>query len=160
MSDLRSVLPSAENKPFHPSATLVNTNAVLQKALQKLPSEARSKIVLRCDDLPFFPGPEDDIEHVFTALLNMIQEKKEDVAKLFLHISCASEEGKLTATGFFCYLIQFHSNILPSADWYQRHEQQISAATAILQKHKGSLVVNQMKNGGCIFSVSLPGKTL
>jgi uncharacterized protein YdiU (UPF0061 family) len=161
MSEDRSVSPATESKTSKKTAaTLINTNAVLQKALQKIIAEDRGSIILRCDELPSVRGTEDDFETVFSTLVQMILQKKNDVSKLFLHINCTAEDEQATAAGVKPFNIQFNTNISPSVNWLQLHQQQINEVAAILHKHTGSLVVNQVKNGGCIFSVSLLGKSM
>jgi hypothetical protein len=160
MSDLVPSLP--ENKFKNEQAVKwVNANAVLQKLLQQLDADERKVIVLRCDELPHLHGTEDDFKTIFSGLLHMILQKKEEVPQLFLHISCATEEQVLsTAPGPKWFSIQFNTNILPCFDWLQANEQQMVEVAAILQKNNGSLVVAQVKSRGCIFSLSLPGKSL
>jgi hypothetical protein len=161
MSEIQSVPPTPEQIKSAAERCLVNTNAVLQKALQRLTAEQRNTIALRCDDLPVVQGTEEDFETVFSSLLQTILQRKENVSKLFLHIHCTAEDFAADApTELKQYSIQFNTNIAPCAEWLQQHEQQLAHVAAILQKNGGLLLVNQLKNTGCIFSVSLPGKTL
>lgn len=160
MSDF-SFAPSPVENPSAtpPGAALVNTNAVIQKVLQGIRPIDRDSIVLRCDELPFILGVEKDVEVIFSILLHMLLQKKAEVAKLYLHISCTKEEAE-TAQEFSCFHVQFHSNIVPSVNWYQQYEEQLNIVAAVLRFYNGQLKTNQGKNGSCIFSVSLPGKTL
>lgn len=161
MSEDLSVSPVAESKPsIKTEATFIDTNAILQKALQKLSVQDKGSIILRCDELPFIRGLEDDFETVFSTLLQMILQKKADVGKLFLHIHCTAEDDQLTAAGVKPFNILFNTNVSPCVNWLQLNEKQINAATSLLQKHTGSFVVNRVKNGGCIFTVSIFGKFL
>ena len=82
MSDLPSV-PSAERIRIATTlAGWINANTVLQKILNSLDAEERSKIVLRCDDLPLLSGREEDFENLFRSLLQMILQKKGEVPTL------------------------------------------------------------------------------
>jgi hypothetical protein len=159
MSDFPSV-PTPEIKDTRKSlANWINANVVLQKILQSLDAEDRSKIVLRCDDLPLVAGDEKDLEDLFRGLLQMILQKKGEVPTLFLHISCAADEQPLpatTASRFFT--IQFNTNIVPSTDWFAVNQERLNKFEAVVTQCKGSLVTNAFKSSGCIFSVSLPGK--
>jgi hypothetical protein len=162
MSDIQSV-PSTiiKKEAGKAEGILVNTNVVLQNVLQQLSAEDRNKIVLRCDDLPYVQGNECDFEFVFSGLLQMILQKKENVSKLFLHINCKTEEEESQKSiGFKSFCIQFKTNIISCADWFEIHEEQINKIATILHKNGSSLAVNQMSGSGCIFSVSIPGKTL
>lgn len=159
MSDLR--FASAEKTPFTGAGTcLVNANAALEKILQNLRAEERSNIILRCDELPFFPGLAADIETVFASLLQMILAKKETASKLYLHISCTGEEGQERRNGIAFYSILFHSNLVLTADWLQQQQQKIEEVKAVVQPYNGGLLVNPATNSGVVFSVSLPGKFL
>ena len=160
MSEDRSLSPATEsNATKKAGADLVNTNALIQKALQKTAAEDRGSIIFRCDDLPLVHGTEEDFETVFTTLLSVILQQKSGASKLFLHINCSSDHEQATAAGVKPFNIQFHTNSNPGVNWLQLHEQQISAVEALLQKHSASLVVNQLKNGGSIFSISIFGKS-
>ena len=160
MSELQAVPPPPEGI-VGSGRRLVNTNAVLQKVLQRLNPEDRSKIALRCDDLPVLEGTEEDFEKVFSGLLQLILKNKPNGAKLFLHIHCTEEEiDPQTPKGLKQFSIQFNTNIIPCADWLQKRDQQFNEVAGIVQKNRGSLLLNQLKNSGCLFSVSLPGKTL
>lgn len=160
MSEDRSVSPAIESKPLRKTgATLIDTNAVLQKALQRFTVKDRASIILRCDELPSVRGLEDDFETVFSTLLQMILQRKGDVAKLYLHIHCTAEDDPLMAAGVKPVNILFSTNISPCVNWLQLHEKQINTVSALLRKHRGSFVINQVKNGGCIFTVSILGKS-
>ena len=141
-------------------AALVNTNHILQVILQQIQAEKKNRIILRCEELPFFPGTSDDLENVIRPLIQMILQKMDEVSQLFLHISCANEEDQKANRVFGYHSVQFHSNIIPSAEWLRQHEGQLNEVAAILQKYNGGLMVNQEKQGGCIFSISLPGKMM
>lgn len=164
MSDYSSVpLSSSTAKPSGTEIQLVNPNLILQKVLQQISSEQRNVIALRCEELPFVFGNEEDWQSVFTQLLKTIFNKPKPV-KLFLHIQCTSENKKAAeATSGMnekLFTIQFNTNLKPSADWLQNNEQHIHEAAAILQKNDGHLTVNQTQKPGCIFSLTLPGKHL
>ena len=158
MSDLQSVPPAPE-RTVAAGRKLVNTNAVLQRTLQRLSAEERSTIALRCDELPVLEGNEEDFESVFSGLLQLILQEKKNLATLFLHIHCTSEEIDPKAQqGLKQISIQFNTNVTPCADWLEQNDQQFNEVAGILQTYGGNLLLNQLKNSGCTFSVSLPGK--
>ena len=145
---------------FHQPA-LVDTNALLKSAIQKLPPEVRSDVVLRCDELAHLQCPEDHIEKAFTQLLQMIVAEKAMDAKLYLYIKCSAENKKEKETipnELQRFSIQFHTNITAHAAWMQAAEQRINGIASLLLPFGGSFLVNQLKNSGCIFCISLPGK--
>lgn len=139
----------------------INSNAVLQKILQSLHADERNKIVLRCDELPLVAGREEDFENLFRCLLQLILQKKGEVATLYLHISCALAEpvhpGRF---GSRYFTIQFNSNIVPCTHWFENNKDRLNAMEALVAANKGTLVTNAFRSGGCIFSVSLPGKAV
>jgi hypothetical protein len=137
----------------------VNANFVLQQVLKQLNAEARKEIILRCDELPMLQGKEEEIQTLFSSLLQMIFIKKDSVPQLFLHIHCKNGlEEPLLAGGWKLYTIQFNTNIAPCANWMQEHSHEFKTMAALVQKHNGSLEIAEAQ--GCIFSLSLPGKLL
>lgn len=147
--------------PVHPTATFVDTNALLKKAIQNLPASIRSEIVLRCDELAPLQISEEAIEKAFSQLLQMIIDEREAESKLFLHITCASDKKQQAETTSPClsrFLIQFHTNLKPHSAWMQEAGNQINRIASLLTPFDGSLLVNQLKNSGCVFVISLPGK--
>ena len=162
MSDSQSVpLPHLSTPITEPAATLINANVVLQKVLHNLSSEQRNHLILRCEDLPYVQGVEADLEKVFSVLLQLILRKKEDVAKVFLHISTVEAEAKSSNEQQVKQaVIQFNTNLSPCSNWMEMNEGPLQTITAVVQKYHGCLTINSVTAGGCIFSVSLPGKTL
>ncbi|MBB1286196.1 hypothetical protein HRH25_17565 [Flavisolibacter sp. BT320] len=161
MSDLPSV-PSTERISIAtPLAGWINANIVLQKILNSLDAEERSKIVLRCDDLPLLSGREKDFENLFRSLLQMILQKKGEVTTLYLHISCAIDSSlQEKVFGHHYFTIQFNSNIIPCTNWAETNKDLLEKLEAIVEENKGYLSINAFKSSGCIFSVSLPGKVV
>jgi|GEM_PF-1729440 len=147
--------------PVDTLANLADTNQLLQKAIQKLPTEIRSDIVLRCDELAKLQITAEAMEDAFTQLLRMIVEERETGAKLFLHITCSHEnkgEREAITNRLSRFLIQFHTNLTPHAAWMQDAESRINRIASILLPFGGSLQVNQLRNSGCVFCIALPGK--
>ena len=160
MSELKSVPFAASQRQKELPAGWVNTNQVLQAALQQLSKKEREQIVLRCDDLPPVCGPEDELRRLFICLLQMLPTEKEHPLKLFLHIKCSSQEpDPIKPKGATYFSIQFNTNPAPGAHWRQTNEHRIAEAGLFLQTFSGSLSVGPEPSGGCcLFSVSLPGK--
>jgi hypothetical protein len=160
MPNTNSVLPLPEkNGKKEKAEKEVNGNSVLQRLLQQLTAEERREMILRCDELPLLQGNEEEIQTLFSDLLQMILHKKGSVPRLFLHIHCKAEaQEPPTMAGRTLYTVQFNSNIAPCADWMQEHRQQLARITALAQKHNGSFEVADAQ--GCVFSLSLPGKSL
>jgi len=161
MSDLQSV-PAIERRNVGKAPlNRVDKNAVLQRVLQRLEAEARSKLVLRCADLPMTAVEEESLEGLFCGLLQMILQKRDEVATLFLHISCATEEQTpLARSGSAFFTVQFKTNIIPCTNWFDRNKDRLDELEATVASYRGKLVVNKFKSSGYIFSVSLPGKVV
>ena len=161
MPDLPPVSSTQESTQDKAAQGLVNTNAALQKALQQLPVRERSEMILRCDDLPLVNGTEATYEKAFCILLQLILGEKKKLPAVFLHIHCTAEEiDSSRPTELKQFSIQFNTNIAATANWLKQHEQEITDAKTLLQQNGAALLVNQLKFTGCIFSISLPGKTL
>ena len=146
---------------FFSQVTLVDTNMILRKAIQKLSPEIRNEVVLRCDELVRLQCAEENIDLAFTQLLQLIADAKPSDKKLFLHITCFQEtrkEKETIALGLQRYTIQFHTNVSLHAAGAQEVEYRINSIASLLPPFGGSLQVNQLKNSGCVFSISLPGK--
>lgn len=160
MSDIYSApsLPGRQVKKEAP-AKWANANTILQSIIQQLEAEDRKAIVLRCDELPLLRGSEEEIEIIFSGLLQMILQIKHSVTQLFLHINYKTDEqDSLNNSGRKQYTIQFNTNISPCADWMQLNGQQLTGIAAIVQELNGSLAVGEAQ--GCLFSLSFPGKPL
>jgi hypothetical protein len=141
--------------------TLVDANTVLCKVIQKLSPRFKNDVVLRCDELAQLQGSEQNIENAFSQLLQLIEEEKPLDKKLFLHITSfidRSNDKSTIGQGLQRYIIQFHTNISLHAAWMQEAEYRINGIASLLLPFDGSLQVNQLKNSGCVFSISLPGK--
>lgn len=153
---------SALQTAYAVEANLCNANVVLQNALQKLGPDVRNSFRLRCDELPFVFGNEENLETVFSAVMQLIVERKDTATKLYLHIgsTTGNEESSAIALSkeIYQFSIQFHTNITPCSEWTKLTEQKISNLTALLAPSGGSLTINPLKNSGCILTVSLPGK--
>lgn len=147
--------------PLHTLANLADTNQLLQKALQKLPTDIRSDIVLRCDELARLQITNEALEDALSQLLQMIVDERETGVKLFLHITCSHEnkgEREAITNRLSRFLIQFHTNLTPHAAWMQDAESRINRIASTLLPFGGSLQVNQLKNSGCVFCITLSGK--
>ncbi|RYZ30250.1 MAG: hypothetical protein EOO10_03455 [Chitinophagaceae bacterium] len=142
-------------------ATLSDANVILRNVIQNLSPEMKSEVVLRCDELVRVQGSAEDIETAFSQLLKLIVNEKPFDKKLFLHITCFHDkkgEIETIASGLQRYIIQFHTNVSLNAKWMQEAEGHINGIAALLLPFGGSFHVNQLKNSGCVFYISLPGK--
>lgn len=145
---------------FSPT-TLADANLLLRNAIQNLSPEMKSEVVLRCDELVQVQGAAENIQKAFSQLLKLIVNEKPSDKKLFLHITGFHDrkgEIETIANGLQRYIIQFHTNISLHAEWMQEAERRINDIASLLLPFGGSFQVNQLKNSGCVFYISLPGK--
>lgn len=151
--------PRLNNVEKRKAAPAVNTtrfadaNLVLQKAVQLLPQNFRSAIILRCDELAHLRISEETLQDVFSHILDLITEAREPETKLFLHVTCSKDK-----TAGFRYQVQFHTNLTPMAGRLEETERRINAILALLLPFDGNLTVTQLRNSGSVFSLTLPGK--
>jgi hypothetical protein len=162
MSDLQPVPPVTGGILARTTANKwVDANAIIQQVLQNLEVSDRKSIVLRCDDLPCLHGTAEEVEKIFSGVLQMILQKKVAVSSLLLHISCkVSNRDSELLPGRKLFYIRFCTNITPCTDWIQRIEKEMAQVVSICNKNGGHFEVAQTTSQGCIFSVSLPGKFL
>jgi hypothetical protein len=145
----------------HQAMTVVDTNLLLQKAIQQLPQTVKNAIILRCDELARLQISEEALEKAFVHLLQMITEGRETDVKLFLHITCSAErkhEREKGAASISRYKIQFHTNSCPLAGRIKEAERRMDSIASLLLPFDGSLEVNQLKHSGSVFIITLPGK--
>ena len=133
------------------NSTVVDTNTVLQSALQLLPAKSRSQMNLRCEELPPIGGNLETLERLFRQLLQLITTEKEgNETKLYLHIKNApSPEASFV-------LIQFHTNWPAGQNWPNKDQEK--NLSEMVSSMGGNLTVNQLKNTGSIYALLLPGK--
>jgi hypothetical protein len=141
-------------------AMLVDANALLQKAIQNLSPAARNAVILRCDEMACLQGDEVAIGKAFTQLLQLIVNERESGQQLYLHITCSLDDKNATEEKTLAlqrFSIQFNTNITPQSAWMRDAEPRLNSIASLLLPN-GSLQVNQLKNSGCVFCISLPGK--
>jgi hypothetical protein len=163
MSDTRSRrLPVEIQTPPPGAIRLIDTNRVLQKIFQQLSTEVRGRFILRCDELPLLQADEADLETIFSSLLKLLLEQKTaGTSKPFLHIQCRLEEESLKVNGGINqYNIQFTTTLKTNTDWLATQQVQLNDISTRLQRNRGRLTVSGLTNNCCVFSFSLPGKTL
>lgn len=117
-------------------------------------------LVVRCECLPQISGYREEMIRLFDSLISMILNHPSRPAKLFLYVDC--DENKETGkqlTDPINYLIKIHTNLTTNDNWKIQNREGLSACERILILHKGSFAVHNISNTGCLFSISLPGKS-
>ena len=132
----------------------IDTNAILSRIIQRLPSGKRNAIILRCDDLPQISAPEANVFEAFSALIELITGRREKKT-LYLYIFSTTVKTAFEKTERL--LFHFNTNLAPD-EWLESDNQKVNNIAALLTPFGGSVTINQLKNSGCIFILSLPGK--
>ena len=144
------------------TGTSLSLNAVLnnsvKKAQQAFPSQ---RIILRCEPLPRVKGNPDDWKELFDNLVRLIVSYPPPGYRLFLFIGCEEVPGKNGQQVSFdnsYFLVRFHTNITTREDWVTANAPVLERCRLIIERLKGTLLVNNITNTGCVFAVTLPGK--
>lgn len=167
MSVIDSTFPAGNyntlDKKHVPPNAFLSLNEVLKESLKKAQAVVdHLQLVVRCESLPQVNGSRHEMIQLFDDLLSMILNHPPNALRLFLYVYCEEESNEvidLTLTGSNKrYCIKFHTNITTHESWKLMHSQTLSNCRYILSRHNGTLVVNDISNAGCLFSISLPGK--
>lgn len=147
----------------HPVKTVVDLNGILQGTLQRYGAAIRAQnLVLRCQALPRVEGDAGQLSRLFDGLVGAILSHPPAGARFLLHVDCGEERNPgvidlSLAPGQRRYCIQFHTNVTVTEEWKAVHGQFIADSTAIIAQQNGTFKVNEIKNTGCLFAISLPG---
>lgn len=143
---------------------LVALNEILRETLKKAQADIdHLQLIVRCENLPFVKANYDEAVQLFDDLLGMILKHSPGSARLFLYIDCEEDTtdiiDMMQDAGFKRFNIKFHTNITTHEHWKLMNSHLLIRCRQTLARFNGSLVVNDISNAGCLFSVSLPGKT-
>jgi hypothetical protein len=141
---------------------LIDLNPVMQQALRRMQRSGRHlEVIVRCEHLPVMNTVRADMEAVFSSLVSIIGEKAATDCRRFLYIGCSEEHKDISAdltNGYKRFLLQFHSNVSTDARWKEVHSDVLESCSQLLKKFQADLTVYEVKNTGCLFSISLLGK--
>ncbi|MGN6163776.1 MAG: hypothetical protein ACTHOF_04475 [Flavisolibacter sp.] len=139
----------------------VSLNEVMQQSLQRFQLGRSSDVIIRCENLPDVEIDKDDIAKVFNDILNMIINFPPTGSKLFLHVDCEEErvENNDPALAKKVFNLYFHTNCRADEKWKLDHRETIEKCAALLAHYNAGFTVNEIKAAGCLFSISLLGKT-
>lgn len=133
---------------------LADAGFILKKVLASASVADNSNLVLRCDELPLLKVPAEELKSVFANIISFIVLHKPVSTKLYLHVSCTSQ----TEAPASFVNISFSANIAAPPEIMREDSTVFNEISSITQRNRGRLVINQLKNSGCIISVILPGK--
>ena len=148
-------------KNFYP-LTMLSLNEMFKESMRKIMKEpSASKIITRCENLPYIRGNKEDILVLFEELIMMIVNDKTAPSPLLLYIDCVEvkdDQPLDISEGFNTYILKFRTNISPSKNWEAEHGKALAKCREIVSAHNAIFLINSSNQTGCIFSITLPGK--
>lgn len=153
------VAGNQQNSTLAPSGSSpVNLNTVIQQALAML-QRKRSKLVVRCSELPAVGGTLSNWQELFSLLLQTIESSNAAGSRIFLQIETEKVQEKPAVHGYpviHYTQVHFHTNLQPTPDWLQQQEPVLAACRKLSEMLHVSFVLNGTSPGGCIFSIKIP----
>jgi hypothetical protein len=141
--------------------SFLSLNDLFNERMRKAEAEfEHAGLVVRCECLPQISGYREEMTRLFDSLISMILNHPSKPAKLFLYVDCEEnrEVGK-QQPDLFNYQIKIHTNLTTNDYWKAQNREALAACERILILHKGSFAAHNISNTGCLFSISLPGKS-
>jgi len=157
-------MPSNSSLNIHSvpgSKEKVSLNEVMQQSLRRFQLGRKPDVIIRCENLPDAEIDKDCITKIFNDILDMIINFPPTGNKLFLHVDCEEEriESDNPALAKKVFNIHFHTNCRADEEWKLNHRQSVEKCAALLAQYDAGFTVNEIKAAGCLFSISLLGKT-
>jgi len=138
--------------------TLLPLNDLFKESMRQAQVRCgTANVVLRCEPLPFVRGNREEMIQLFDALTNSIFSARPTGSKFFLHVDCTQVD-EPADDGFRQVQIRFHTNITSDAAWRKTNEGALANCTRILTLHGAVFAVREVKDNGCLFSITIPGK--
>jgi hypothetical protein len=155
----KEVAGNLQNSLLVPSGTpSVNLNEVIQQALASL-QRKRSKLIIRCSELPSVEGSLTHWQELFCLLVKTIEACNSKSARTFLQIDTEKVQEKPAVQGYpviHYTQIHFYTNLQPTTVWLQQQEPVFAKSRQYCEMLKASLVLNNASQSGCIFSIKIP----
>ncbi len=144
----------------------VDLNEVINSIIQTyLLQKQNAPVIFRLDKIPVVNGCKETLHFLFDELINMILSHPPDKSKLFLYMQCAEEKVdenvldlRVMKTGN--YVVCFHTNIHTTEEWKMLYKSKLEDCCQVAFQNGGSLNHYNIVNTGCLFSLTLPGKTI
>jgi light-regulated signal transduction histidine kinase (bacteriophytochrome) len=158
-SDLISGIPKSPN---HLDVKSTNLNEVMQQSLHRFQTGIRNQnVIVRYESLPIIEADKKAMIRVFDNLVQMIINHPPEGSKLFLYVDCEEESREQDSETLYVskrYSIRFHTNITTSEEWKAEYQRVLEECSELLNQFGAGFTVNEIKNTGCLFSISLSGK--
>lgn len=165
MTSSYSISEHASNIPIKPGfseTSSTDLNEVMQQSLQQFQSGTRNlNVIVRCERLPVIEADQKAIAKVFDSLVQMISNHPPPGSKLYLYVDCEEERQQQDPETLYVgkrFFIRFHTNITTSEEWKAEYCRVLEECALTLQQFGAGFTVNEIKNTGCLFSISLSGK--
>jgi hypothetical protein len=140
--------------------SFLSLNDLFNERMRKAEAEfEHAGLVVRCECLPQISGYREEMTRLFDSLISMILNHPSKPAKLFLYVDCEENKEGKQQPDLFNYLIKIHTNLTTNDYWKAQNREALAACERILILHKGSFAAHNISNTGCLFSISLPGKS-
>jgi hypothetical protein len=160
-SDLTSDIQKSLN---HSDGRSTDLNDVMQQSLHRFQSGIRNQnVIVRYESLPVIEADKTAMIKVFGSLVQMIINHPPEGSKLYLYVDCEEESREQDSETHYVskrYFIRFHTNITTNEEWKAEYQRVLEECTAMLKQFGAGFTVNEIKNTGCLFSISLSGKLL
>ena len=155
-------ISNIHKNPNYSEPRYTNLNEVMQQSLQRFQSGIRNlNLIVRCEDLPVIEADRKAMAKVFSSLVQMIIQHPPHGSKLYLYVDCEEESREQDPETHYIskrYFIRFHTNITTSEEWKAEYRRVLEECASVLKQFGAGLTVNEIKNTGCLFSISLSGK--
>ena len=160
MSIKESTVPNRE-RPFHEyRKESFSLHSIINDSIRKLQAHhPGTSMVLRCEVLPEAYGNRQELTEFFERLIGLIMAQPPNGSRLLLHIDCEHATFESNPARHQGISLKIHTNITTDDHWKLVNSQVLAQCKMIVNNHNGSLQVNQITGTGCLFSVSLPGKS-
>lgn len=141
-------------------AIFLSLNDIFNERIRKAQLRpGKVKIVARCESLPMVAGDREELATLFDILISLMIDNSPPGSDLLLYVNCKTGQPFLSKNkGFLDYVIKFHTNLTTNEGWKDRNKEALYNCEQIINRHRGSFLVNNIFNTGCLFSISLPGK--
>jgi hypothetical protein len=143
----------------------INLNQVFQSSLELYKETLnKSTPVLRCDNLPSVYGDTMQMHTLFNLLFKIILLNLPGKNNLFIYIKCEVDKEDIIdmtlKNGFSKFNISVYSNTFHLKDWIKHYQQELTEIKNICFNFSGSFKEHTSTETGCLFTISLPGKTI
>ncbi|HEX2608117.1 MAG TPA: hypothetical protein VHK91_12090 [Flavisolibacter sp.] len=144
---------SATVKQEPASDNTVSLYEIVREAIQQAQSNRKDlMLVFRCEALPSISCNAMLIKDLLHRLIDLILAEGQADSRLFLYINSIGGADQEPLT------LEFHTNIKAGPEWCEHNGPAIQTCLQLASDLEAGLLVNEIKNTGCIFSLSFPVK--